>query len=85
MASGVSFVSTRVGQAAELVRDGENGQLAEVDDIDALAEAVERVHADGELRARLRAGGRKTAEAHAEEQLDAHWAELLKGFVDRAR
>jgi glycosyltransferase involved in cell wall biosynthesis len=85
MASGVPFVSTRVGQAAELVRDGENGLLAGVDDVDALTDAVERVHGDAGLRARLRATGRATAEAHAEERLDARWAELLEGFADRAR
>jgi glycosyltransferase involved in cell wall biosynthesis len=84
MASGVPFVSTRVGQAAELVRDGENGLLAEVDDVDALAAAVERVHDDRNLRARLRAAGRATAEAHAEERLDPLWAQLLEGFVDGA-
>jgi glycosyltransferase involved in cell wall biosynthesis len=82
MASGVPFVSTRVGQAAELVRDGENGFLADVDDVDALAAAVERVHDDGELRLGLRAAGRATAEAHAEERLDPLWAQLLEGFVD---
>jgi glycosyltransferase involved in cell wall biosynthesis len=85
MASGVPFVSTRVGQAAELVREGENGLLADVDDVDALADAVERVHGDRDLRARLRAAGRTTAEAHAEERLDPLWAELLEGFVDGAR
>ena len=85
MASGVPFVSTRVGQAAELVRDGENGLLADVDDVDALAHAVERVHDDRELRARLRSAGRATAEAHAEERLDPLWGELLEGFADRAR
>jgi glycosyltransferase involved in cell wall biosynthesis len=84
MASGVPFVSTRVGQAAELVRDGENGLLADVDDVDALTDAVERVHGDAQLRARLRAGGRATAEAFAEERLDPRWAELLEGFVERA-
>jgi glycosyltransferase involved in cell wall biosynthesis len=84
MASGVPFVSTRVGQAAELVRDGENGLLADVDDVDALTHAVERVHDDRELRARLRAAGRATAEAHAEECLDSLWGELLEGFADRA-
>jgi glycosyltransferase involved in cell wall biosynthesis len=82
MASGVPFVSTRVGQAAELVRDGENGFLADVDDVDALAAAVERLHDDGELRLALRAAGRATAEAHAEERLDPLWAQLLEGFVD---
>jgi glycosyltransferase involved in cell wall biosynthesis len=84
MASGVPFVSTRVGQAAELVRDGDNGLLADVDDVDALVTAVERVRDEADLRRRLRASGRATAEAHAEERLDARWAELLEGFVDDA-
>jgi len=84
MASGVPFVSTRVGQAAELVRDGENGLLADVDDIDALVTAVERIRDDADLRRRVRASGRATAETHAEERLDARWAELLEGFVDGA-
>jgi glycosyltransferase involved in cell wall biosynthesis len=85
MASGVPLVTTRVGQATELVRDGENGVLAEVDDVDALAAAVQRVHDDGALRDRLRAAGRVTAEAHAEERLDPLWGRLLEGFVERAR
>lgn len=85
MASGVPLVTTRVGQAAELVADGENGLLADVDDVDALTAAVERVRDDQALRARLRTGGRATAEAHAEERLDPLWAELLEGFANRAR
>ncbi len=84
MASGVPLVTTRVGQATELVVDGENGLLADVDDVDALVEAVERVYGDGELRAKLRAAGRETAEAHAEERLDPLWGQLLDGFVHRA-
>jgi glycosyltransferase involved in cell wall biosynthesis len=81
MASGVPLVTTRVGQVAELVVDDENGLVADVDDVEALVAAVERVHRDGELRARLRAGGRATAEAHAEERLDPLWRQLLEGFV----
>ena len=84
MATGVPLVSTRVGQATELVVDGENGLLADVDDVDALVAAVERVHDDAELRGLLRSGGRGTAEAHAEERLDPMWAELLEGFALRA-
>jgi glycosyltransferase involved in cell wall biosynthesis len=84
MASGVPLVTTRAGQATELVSDGENGLLADVDDVDALVAAVERVHAESGLRARLRSAGRATAEAHAEERLDPLWAQLLEGFVDRA-
>ena len=83
MATGVPLVTTRVGQATELVRDGENGLLADVDDVDTLVAAVQRMHDDGELRKRLRTAGRATAEAHAEERLDPLWGELLEGFVDR--
>lgn len=81
MAAGVPVVTTRVGQAAELVRDGENGLLADVDDVETLVAAVERVHADADLRARLRSAGRATAEAHAEPRLDPLWAELLAGYA----
>jgi glycosyltransferase involved in cell wall biosynthesis len=84
MASGVPVVSTRVGQATELVSDGENGLLADVDDVEALAAAVRRVRDDAGLRRRLRANGRATAETTAEERLDPLWARLLEGFV-RAR
>lgn len=84
MAAGIPLVTTRVGQAAELVVDGENGLVAEVDDVDALAAGVGRVHDDPGLVARLRTGGRPTAEACAEDRLDSRWAELLEGFVRRA-
>jgi len=84
MATGVPLVTTRVGQAAELVIDGENGLLADVDDVDRLAGAVTLLYEDGALGERLRSAGRLTAETHADERLDARWAELLEGFVQRA-
>ncbi len=84
MAAGVPLVSTRVGQAQELVRDGEDGLLADVDDAEALAGAVARVHADPELVRGLRTAGRATAEAYADERLDARWVELFHGFVRRS-
>jgi glycosyltransferase involved in cell wall biosynthesis len=84
MATGVPLVTTRVGQASELVVDRENGLLVDVDDVDALAAAAGRIYDDAALAARLRAGGRPTAEAYAEERLDARWAELLDGFLRRA-
>ena len=84
MATGVPLVSTRVGQAAELVHDRENGLLADVEDVEGLAEAVTRLRDDAAFAERLRAAGRLTAEAHADERLDARWAKLLDGFVRRA-
>src|SRR5204862_205248 len=40
MAAGVPVVSTRVGQAKELILDGENGRLVDVDAAEALAERL---------------------------------------------
>ena len=81
MAAGVPLVMTRVGQAPDLVGDGDNGLLADVDDVPALAAAVVRVHDDAALANKLRERGRPTAEAHAEELLDPRWAQLLEGFM----
>jgi glycosyltransferase involved in cell wall biosynthesis len=81
MATGVALVTTRVGQAPELVQDGVNGFLADVDDVEALVAALQHVYDDDDLRARMRAAGRPTAEAYADEELDDRWAELLRGFV----
>ena len=83
MASGVPLVSTRVGQAQELVENGRNGLLVDVDDAEALAASAVRVHADAGLASSLGVGGRATAELYALERLDEKWAELLEGFVGR--
>jgi glycosyltransferase involved in cell wall biosynthesis len=64
--------------------DGDNALLADVDDVDALVDAAQRVHDDPELGARLRRAGRATAEANADERLDGRWSELLTGFVASA-
>jgi glycosyltransferase involved in cell wall biosynthesis len=81
LAAGVPLVTTRVGQAGELVSDGENGLLAEVDDVDELVSAVVRVHGDSTLAARLRLNGRSTAEQLDDPRLDPLWHKLLEGFV----
>lgn len=82
MASGVPLVSTRVGQAADLVRAGENGLLAEIGDAEALAGHLEWIagapRADVE---RLVLAGRETAERTSYDALRPRWAELLRGFV----
>jgi glycosyltransferase involved in cell wall biosynthesis len=76
-------VTTRVGQALELLADGEDALLADVGEVDALAEAVQRIYEDLALVAKLRANGRATAELFSEERLDVRWEELLDGFVER--
>jgi glycosyltransferase involved in cell wall biosynthesis len=83
LAAGVPLVTTRVGQAPELVADGENGLLTDVDDVDSLTAGVLRIHADAALAESLRTAGRLTAEANADERLDGRWATLLDGFVQK--
>jgi glycosyltransferase involved in cell wall biosynthesis len=81
LATGTPLVTTRVGQAQELVEDGVNGLVADVDDVEALVELSLRCREDSALRERMRSAGRVTAEAHAHERLDPAWGGLLEGFV----
>jgi glycosyltransferase involved in cell wall biosynthesis len=82
MAVGVPLVTTRVGQAADIVRHGENGWLVDVEDVDGLVEwtaHISRAPA-GAVDAVL-AAGRATAEASSYDSLRPRWGELFRGFV----
>jgi len=82
MATGVPLVTTRVGQAADLVESGVNGRMVDVEDVDALARSIEDVAgaSEGEL-ARMRAAGRETAGENSYPALRPRWRALLDGFV----
>jgi glycosyltransferase involved in cell wall biosynthesis len=83
MATRVPLVSTAVGQAVDLVRDGENGWLVPVGDAYGLAEHVSALTAlPSETLARILDAGRRTAEANSYEALTPRWRALLDGFVD---
>jgi glycosyltransferase involved in cell wall biosynthesis len=83
MATGVPLVTTRVGQAPDLVVDGVNGILVDVEDAAALADAVGRIHADSGLGPTFRAAGRRTATENSHERLAPRWEALLDGFAER--
>jgi glycosyltransferase involved in cell wall biosynthesis len=83
MATGVPLVTTSAGQAPDLVADGVNGILVDVEDASALAAGLARVHADPGLVARLREAGRTTAVENSHERLAPRWATLLDGFAER--
>jgi glycosyltransferase involved in cell wall biosynthesis len=82
MATRVPLVTTRVGQAADLVRHGENGWMVEPEDIDGLVHWIEHVASAGanDLEPVL-AAGRASAEGCSYEALRPRWRELLDGFV----
>jgi glycosyltransferase involved in cell wall biosynthesis len=83
MATGVPLVTTRVGQASDLVRHGENGWMVESEDVDGLVEWTAHVaHAsEGALHEVIREG-RRTAEANSYDALRPRWRWLFRGFVD---
>ena len=81
MAAGTPLVSTRVGQAGEIVEHGRNGWLVDTEDAEGLAGWAARI-ADGAPEGLCEAA-RTTAERYALDQLDGQWATLLDGFVER--
>jgi glycosyltransferase involved in cell wall biosynthesis len=83
MATGVPLVTTRVGQAADLVRHGENGYLVEIGDAEGVTQWAARVaEAPVEEIAALIAAGRATAETCSYSALGPRWRDLLTGFVE---
>jgi glycosyltransferase involved in cell wall biosynthesis len=81
MASGVPVVTTRVGQAMDLVRHGENGWLVEIEDAEGLAYWAERALADRTATQAVVRAARQTAEANAYTAQTPLWERFMRGFV----
>jgi glycosyltransferase involved in cell wall biosynthesis len=84
MGIGRPVVATGQGGSAEYLRHEENALLFEAGDPDALAAAVTRLARDDSLRARLRAGGERTARAHTEAVFNRRVEEAIAEAVRRA-
>ncbi len=78
---GRGIVGTRAGSIPDLVREGENGLLVEVEDEEALAAALTRVLADRTLAERLGAGARASAAGWL--QTPEEWAARTRALVER--
>jgi len=63
MASGVPVVSTRVGLAIDLVEDGRNGVVVDVEDAEGLADGLTRLAQNPALRQRIAAAALETIRA----------------------
>jgi hypothetical protein len=77
-------VSTRVGQAMDLIRHGENGWIVDVEDVDGLARWSAQVLDHGAAPAVLDAA-RATAEANSYDRQLPLWDRFFDGFVERQR
>jgi glycosyltransferase involved in cell wall biosynthesis len=82
MASGVPVVTTRVGQAAELVRDDVTGWTVEVGDAEALANGLAHVAAEPPELDAVVADAVETARANSYEAQLPLWREFFEGLVE---
>ena len=83
MASGTPLVSTRVGMAPDMIVDGENGLLADIDDVETLAAQAERLIKDPAFRKRLVENGLKAVENYDVAALaERHMQEVYKPLLD---
>lgn len=82
MACGVPVISTRVGQAMDLIQHGQNGWLVDVEDVEALTywAGYALSHSNGLADIRMR--GRKTAEANSYQSQLPLWQRFMQGFVE---
>lgn len=76
LAAGRAIVTTDVPGCRETVSDGDNGLLVPAQDVDALADALQRLIEDGSLRKAMGLAGRRLAEREfsLEKVVSAHMA-----------
>jgi glycosyltransferase involved in cell wall biosynthesis len=82
MASGIAMVTTRVGQAIDLVRHRQNGWIVDVEDVDGLAHWAAEVLLNGAPAGVLDAAYQTALENSYDAQLGL-WESFLEGFVER--
>ena len=82
-ASGVPLISTRVGQAMDLIKHEQNGWITEIEDIEALVHWTLHVYnREKESLTPILARARATAKANSYSAQIPLWSEFMKGFVE---
>ncbi|MFC2044517.1 glycosyltransferase family 4 protein [Chloroflexota bacterium] len=76
MASGVPLVTTRVGIAPDIIEEGENGMLSEVDDVATIAEKAARIVVDKEMAGHMVKNALNTVK-------DYSWEKIARKFYDK--
>ena len=86
MATGVPLVTTRVGQAMDLVRHGQNGWIVEVEDVDGLAHWADYVYQQrGQTLEPVLQQAHLTAQANSYSSQISLWGKFMDGFVSMDR
>ncbi len=84
MACGIPLVTTRVGQAIDLVRHGENGWMVDVEDAEGLAYWAERALCNSSELQDVIAKGFNTVRDNTYESQLPLWIKFFRGFVENA-
>jgi len=85
MASGVPLVTTRVGQAMDLVEHGKNGWMVDVEDAEGLGFWAKKALEDTANLEKILVNGSLTAMANNYNSQTILWKEFFHGFVDNVR
>ncbi|MDX1734143.1 MAG: glycosyltransferase family 4 protein [Halioglobus sp.] len=78
LACGLPVISTRVGGVPFILEHGRNALLVPPDDPQAMADAVEALVRDRDLRQRLREEGRREVEQYSWERVGPQWLDLYR-------
>jgi glycosyltransferase involved in cell wall biosynthesis len=79
MSFGLPIIATRVGGIPELVEDGENGFLVPPKDVNSLADAIDKLVSDAELREKFgRRSYEKSMKLNTWEECDERIFKLLQ-------
>ncbi len=79
MMMGLPVVSTDCAGSNEFIKDGENGLMVPVGNIDAMAKAMIKALGDGDLRERMGEQGATDCEQFRAERIIKKWSEVLGG------
>lgn len=78
LASGLPILATNTGGTSELVEDGENGFIIKMKDVDDLAQKIELLISDNDLRQKMGLASRERAQKMSWENVAKKYYELYK-------
>jgi glycosyltransferase involved in cell wall biosynthesis len=75
---GLPVVATRVGGIPEILDDAENGFLVEVNDIEGIVSALEKLISDPDLARRIQANNREKAHAYSADAMSEKYVNIYR-------
>lgn len=77
MAAGVPVVSTKVGMAPDIIKEGYNGLLAEIEDVATLSEKASKILDDGQLAKAIAKYGLVTVKDYSWKKIATRYYEII--------